>query len=195
MITLYYATTSEPKVRSLRRRLAQSDFVIEQRPLAIPEPRLDRVEDTAMYKALFAFQEIGQPVLANDAGFFIPGLRGFPSTFVNFSLRTIEVDGLLRLAAATDRSCFFRHALSYHDGRELPVVFADEVHGHLSHEPRGHSQPWHWSVLALVFIPLGEERTLGEMTEHEWAAYRAPVPRHHHAAQFAAWFEKNRRTR
>lgn len=194
MNKLWYATTNPGKFESLQHHLTPTGIELAQASLHIPEPRLDSIERTAEFKAMFAFQALKQPVVANDAGFFVRALKGFPGTFVNFALDTINVDGLLRLADGTDRVCEFRHALAYEDGIGEIMVFADRVKGIMPPEARGVYDPaFHWSALVTIFIPDGQTKTLGEMARDEyndWSENLAPKPRHFE--KFLTWYRANR---
>lgn len=191
---LYYATTNTGKVESLKAALGPEGFDIIQQPLSIPEPRLDRVEDIARFKAMFAYQEMKQPIVALDAGFFIHILNGFPRSFVNFALETVKVEGMLQLVADGDRAAAFRHSLAYHDGRDdTPAVFTDTVSGTIAPAPRGTLRPYHWSVLSAVFIPDGETKTLAEFSEaeyHTWHTKR--LSGDSYAKQFLTWYRAHR---
>lgn len=173
MQRLWYATTNRGKVLSLQRRLHPHGFSVEARPLSISEPRLRSVVDLALYKAMFAFEEIGEPVVTLDAGFFIHPLGGFPGTFVHSALHNLRLEGLLKLVDGTDRRCEFRHALAYRDEHDRPVVFAETIPGVIAPQPRGEMSPMHWSPLALIFIPDGQDITLAEMSETDYAKWRA----------------------
>ena len=194
MQKLLYATTNSGKVLSLRKHLQPHGFDIEWASIAIPEPRFDSVQRTAQFKAMYAFQELKRPVVTNDSGFFIRDLNGFPGTFVNFALNTININGLLRLADGTDRVCEFRHALAYDDGLDGVEVFCDVVPGSIAPEPRGaFNASYHWSPLATIFIPAGQEKTLGQMSLIEyfhWSEQMAPKPRYYEL--FAAWYKRKR---
>lgn len=193
MIRLWYATTNRGKVLSLQGHLGPHGFEVIQRSLTIPEPRLDRVEDMAAIKAMLAYGELQEPVVALDAGFYVYGLNGFPRGYVNFALATVKIDGLIRLAAGTNRRCEFRHALAFHDGGpDTPKVFIDRVRGKLAIEPRGTLQPWHWSVLTTIFIPDGYDQTLAEMDETEYRSWRDDSLEPTYAAQFFDWYRANR---
>lgn len=195
MPRLWYATTNKAKVLSLQRRLEPHGFEILQRPLSISEPRLDSVVDLALYKAMFAFQDIQEPVVTLDAGFFITSMGGFPGTFVNSMLATIGLEGLLRLVSGTDRRCEFRHALAFHDGGTgAPRVFVDRIPGHISPVPRGVLGPIHWSPLSTVFIPEGRHQTLTEMDPESYVSWRDEQSRDHrnYALQFLDWYQAHR---
>lgn len=192
MPQLFYATTDEDEAISLRETLEPYGFDVIQRALAMPEPRLDRVSDTAAIKAIMAYQEIGQPVVANDSGFFLLGLNGFPRGFVNFALETIKLDSLIKLAG-TYRRAEFHHALAFHDGgSDAPKIFEDVVRGKVSLEPRGQQQPWHLSALATIFIPDGLDRTLAELSREEYRDWRRSSTEKPYGRQFLEWYQQHR---
>ncbi len=192
MHRLWYATTNIGKVASLKRHLAPAGIEVVQRALGIPEPRFEQVDRLAIFKAMVAHQEIGEPVVALDAGFFMHGLKGYPGTYVNFALKTIDVAGILRLAGMADnRACEFRHSLAYDDGTDVPHVFLDTVVGEIAPEARGvFDRSFHWSPLVLIFTPNGQKKTLGEMSRDEyeyWGEHLVPRPRHYE--QFLDWYQ------
>jgi inosine/xanthosine triphosphate pyrophosphatase family protein len=89
---------------------------------------------------------------------------------VNFALKTVEVEGILRLAETTDRVCEFRHSLAYDGGGNgMPIAFSDIVRGTIAPSMCGVFDPtYHWSKLVTIFIPDGETTTLGEMSFDEY---------------------------
>lgn len=175
---LYYATTNAGKVRTLTRDLAPYGVEVVQRALTIDEPRHDDVEAIAQAKVERAFAQLQAPVVALDAGFYIFGLKGFPRAYVNFTLDTIDLDGILKLAEGTDRRCEFRECLAYREERmDAPARFTAHVPGTLTTELRGTVQSHLWSRLGLIFVPDGGDgRTLAEMPAEEVAAWRERTP-------------------
>lgn len=126
-----------------------------------------------------------------DAGFFVHSLNGFPMMFTNFVLETIGVEGILRLAEGKERACEFREVLCYLDGpRRKPKLFKRIVKGKLSDKPKGRVKPYHWSKLALIFIPKGEKKTMAEMTEREFMKFRQKVDNRSHWEQFGEFYSK-----
>lgn len=189
---LLYATTNPGKVISLQDHLRPYGFDVYQRPIAIPEPRLDRIEDIARLKAIYAYHEFGRPIVANDAGFYMYNVNGFPRTFVNFALATIQLEGLLRLVTS-ERRCAFRHALAFHDGQDdVPAIFVDTVRGRVAPEPRGMTQSWHWSELTRIFIPDGQDLTLAEMDYETFRRWRQSSTEPSYALQFVHWYHQHR---
>lgn len=55
-----------------------------------------------------------------DTDFRIDELNGFPRAFVNFSLDTIGISGILKLMEGKEnRKCAFNECLAYYDGKEI----------------------------------------------------------------------------
>lgn len=165
-----FATTNAGKIESATRRL--SKWGIEVRPvdLALPETR-GTLEEIAEQKAGRAFRHLRKPAIAMDAGFFIPSLNGFPRQFTNFVLETIGLDGILTLVRGKDRAAEFREALAFCE-HQTHRMFSGCLSGVLAEQPAGELKPFHWSELALIFIPEGFSKTLAEMDETEMATFR-----------------------
>lgn len=184
---LYFATTNSGKVRSLQRVLPGVDVV--QAALQLPEPRSDDLRLIAREKVLEAYRVLGKPVVANDSGFYIHSLNGFPRAFVNFALETIGLEGMLALASGKPRECEFRQCLAYYDSSlGEPMFFESVTPGVLAPEQRGEAREGQWSDLFLVFIPSGETKTLAEMSEEEFDSWRERRDEISAMARFAEWY-------
>ncbi|MFH1400117.1 MAG: non-canonical purine NTP pyrophosphatase [Nanoarchaeota archaeon] len=185
---LLFATTNPGKIQSMRRELEPYGVNVVQAPIELPEPRSDDVETIATHKVIYAYERLGKPVVALDAGFYIDSLNGFPRAFVNFALQTIGLEGILRLVEGKDRRCEFSHCIAYHDGTKT-YTFTDHVPGQMAAEPRGTLHEKHWSELALVFIPDGLDKTLAEMPPEDYARWHKDMSRDDTATkQFARWY-------
>ena len=187
----HFATSNAGKFASLERALAE--YAPEVRAIQVKmefdEPRSDDLKLISREKALFAYRRIQREVVANDAGFYVGSLNGFPKAFVNFCLGTIGIEGILALVAGKERECEFRNVLAYYNGSsEEPVFFESVSPGHLSPEPRGTRKAEQWSDLFLVFIPEGEEKTLAEMSPAEYSGWLERRREDSAMAQFARWY-------
>ncbi len=168
--SLYFATTNEGKVNSMRRYLEGYDVV--QLPLHLEEPRTFDVENIAVSKVEQAYNHIRMPVFSIDAGFFVPSLNGFPGSFVNPILETIGLEGILKLVedkSDEGRKAFFREALAFKYNNTV-VTFVSDVYGSIV-SPRGKLKDYHWSELSLIFVPEGESKTLAEMSKIEFDSW------------------------
>lgn len=187
---LYYATNNTGKIISLQREFNPLKVKILKVPIDLPEPRSDNIQEIAKAKVAFAYQVIKKPVVALDAGFFIHSLNGFPKAFVNFTLETIGLEGILRLVENKDRSCEFRECLAYQDDSlEKPKLFVSNVKGSLSNKPEGTMKNYLWSKLGLIFIPEDGKKTLAEMSYNEYHNWRR-ISREKNSSSrlFAEWF-------
>jgi XTP/dITP diphosphohydrolase len=170
---IYFATTNHGKFQSLQRDLGKYDISIIQQPIELIEPRSSDVQEIAQSKIQQAYTKIQKPTIVIDAGFYIYELNGFPRAFVNFSLETIGLEGILKLVENKSRGCEFRECLAYMDQTlEEPKYFITHVKGQLADTQRGSMQKHLWSKLGLIFIPEGSEKTLAEMSYDEHLEWR-----------------------
>ena len=191
---LYYATSNSAKVKSLQRVFCETKIRIIQAGMDIPEPRSSDVQEISKEKVIFAYNKLKKPVIALDAGFFINSLNGFPRAFVNFTLETIGLEGILNLVEGKERSCEFRECLSYlDDSLSEPQYFIENVKGTLSHEIKGFLQDHLWSKLGLIFIPEGNIKTLAEMNYQEYVEWRKSKEKESYSRLFYEWFFKNKK--
>lgn len=191
---LAFATSNRGKMQTMERDLRPFGIHVRQKPLDIPEPRSNDVQEIADYKVHSAFQKLQRPVIVMDAGFYIDSLNGFPRAFVNFALETIGLDGILRLVNGQSRTCEFRECLAYLDAKlDQPKFFIAHVRGTLATEPRGKPHDAHWSELALVFVPDELTTTLAEMSSDQLDAWRASTDaKDPHAKEFPNWLLQHR---
>jgi XTP/dITP diphosphohydrolase len=187
---LYYATTNPGKVISLQREFNPKDVRILKAPIDIPEPRSSDVQEIARVKVAFAYKKLRKPVVALDAGFYIPSLNGFPGTFANFALETIGLEGILKLVEGSDRICEFKECLAYQDDSLTePKLFLSGVRGSLANQQRGVMKEYLWSRYSLIFIPEGSEKTQAEMTSEEYNVWRKILREENSPSRlFANWF-------
>jgi len=194
MNKIYFATTNSGKVSSLNSALKQYDIVAEQVDIELPEPRSDNIREIARAKVGYAYEKIGKPCVALDAGFYIDSLNGFPKTFVNSALDTIGIEGILKLVEDKERTCEFRECLAFKDYEmDGPLYFESSTRGTLATEPRGERKDKRWSDLHLVFIPEGREKTIAEMTDEEHDFWRSERGENHFSKRFAKWVHDQRK--
>ena len=168
MEEIIFATKNQGKFTYYRERFQEYGVRLSHVEMDLPEPRSDDLTEIAKEKVLYAYNSLKKPCIAVDAGFYINSLNGFPRAFVNFTLSTIGIEGILRLAEGKPRECEFRNCIAYMDNTlDKPVFFEAGIRGYLSESKRGKLSPIDWSELSLIFIPEGTYKTLGEMTRDE----------------------------
>ena len=168
---IIFATGNAGKVTTLRHYLEPLGIELEQKELPLIEPQQDSIEEVARDKARQAFAIVKGPVIVQDGGFCIPTLKDFPGPYTKYVLDKLGVVGLLRLIEnQTDRMARFMSAVVYCDANGKQTVFTDDISGQILTEPtemNGNA----WSELWSVFIPQGQNKTLGQMNEAELASY------------------------
>ncbi|RJS89056.1 XTP/dITP diphosphatase [Candidatus Bathyarchaeota archaeon] len=172
----------------LEARLILAEFQVDL--LQVDAKRLEiqaeDVEEVARFSAEDAARRLGGPLIVEDAGLFIHHLGGFPGPYSSYVLRTIGLEGVLRLMkGASDRRAHFKSAIAFCEapGR-TPRVFTGVVEGVISKERRGEKGFGYDPI----FIPLeGDGRTFAEMETEEKGrlSHRGRALR-----KFAEWFTR-----
>lgn len=192
MTSISFLTGNPSKLALAQRILAPFQIELIQVDLSLMEPQADRVEAVVSSKAQQGYRQLQKPVIAEDSGFFIDALKGFPGPYSRYVLETLGVDAILRLMQGVpDRSCRFISALTYIDAQGQTQTFIDEAAvGRLSEQadptPIAVYSDW-WRV----FIPEGTDQPLSALPESE----RASLIKHWSASsvygQFGRWFNAN----
>ena len=156
----------------------------------LSEPRSDSIKEIATAKVKEAYQVVKKPCIALDSGFFIEELNGFPKAFVNFTLDTIGIDGILEsMKNKSNKKCQFKECLAYYDGETIKYFYG-ESKGSLSSEKQGLDRQEKWSDLWYIFIPNGLTKTLAQMTPEE-RENRKKIDKSSSAIEeFAKWYQK-----
>lgn len=90
----------------------------------LDEPRSDDIKAIATAKVKQAYEIVKKPCMAMDTDFRIDELNGFPRAFVNFSLETLGIEGILKLMEDREnRKCAFNECLAYYDGNEIHYFY------------------------------------------------------------------------
>ena len=182
---IYLASTNVHKYLEAREVIASHGLSLAFLREDVPELQ-DDLSRIAAEGARWAADKWDLPILVEDTGLFIEALNGFPGPYASYVLRTLGLQGILRLLEGVeDRRAYFRTALAFCDGRgSEPIVFTGEVHGHIAHEARG-SGGFGYDP---IFVPEGGGgRTFAEMSRSEKNAlsHRAKA-----FEAFARWYAR-----
>lgn len=165
MEEIIFVTHNKGKIASAKRELENVNFKIFEYDLE--EPRSDDIKYISEVKVKEAYNLVKKPCISIDSGFFIEELNGFPRAFVNYTLDTIGIEGILKLMEdKKNRNCYFGECLSYYNGREI-YQFMGKHEGTLSEQILGNDTADKWSDLWYIFVPKGYEKTLAQMTDEE----------------------------
>ena len=99
-------------------------------------------------------------MVIDDSGLFVHALHGFPGVYSSYVLRTIGMEGILRLLQGSDdRSAHFECCIGAFLGGEDLVVTA-RCYGTIALRPSGHEG----FGFDPIFIPAGHNRTFAEIS-------------------------------
>ena len=184
---IVFVTHNKGKIFQAQQYLKKVKFVAYEAELI--EPRSDDLKKIATAKVKQAYEMVKKPCIAQDSGFYIDALNGFPKTFVNFSMETIGVDGYLKLMENKEnRHCAFKECLAYYDGKDIKYFYG--IHeGNIAKEKAGISRKEKWSDLWYIFKPLNFDITLAEMDEVQREERRKKDGSVSAMASFAKWYE------
>ena len=159
-----YVTGNWAKIASAKQALEPLGFTIDNVKMETPEIQADDVNEVAAYSAKWAAEQLNKPVLKNDSGLFVEGLKGFPGVYTHYADDTIGEDGLLKLMEGLEnRNAYFKESIAYCEPGKEPVVFEGITKGRIATEKSG-TYGWSWDF---IFIPEGEEKTLGCFPDEE----------------------------
>jgi XTP/dITP diphosphohydrolase len=191
MEEIVFVTHNKGKIASANEYLKGVEFKIFEYEL--DEPRSDDITYISKVKVEQAYKLVNKPCISLDCGFFIDELEGFPRAFVNFTLDTIGINGILKLMEGKDnRKCSFKECLSYFDGKEIHQ-FMGKHEGILAEEILGNDTDKKWSDLWYIYKPIGYDKTLAQMTDEERKARNSNKTEINDSMKiFANWYiEKN----
>ena len=136
---VYLASTNIHKYLEAREVVAGEGLSLAFLREDVPELQGEDVAEIAAQGAVWAAEKWDLPILVEDTGLFIEALGGFPGPYASYVLKTIGLDGILKLMdGVANRRAYFKTALAFCDGKgSEPVVFTGEAHGWIGQEARG----------------------------------------------------------
>jgi len=184
---IVFVTHNIGKIKSAEKHFKNLKFTTFNYEL--DEPRSDDIKEIATAKVEQAFELVKRPCIALDTDFRIDALNGFPRAFVNFSLDTIGIKGILKLMENEEnRTCAFNECLAYHDGKKIHYFYGRHP-GNLSKNIKGLDRDEKWSDLWYIFKPKGFDITLAEMNSKQREDRRKIDGSVQAMQEFANWYE------
>lgn len=144
------------------------------------------LKEVVEHKVKQAYKELNRPVIVEDTKLVFNSLGKLPGPFIKYFLDELGPEGLCEiLNNYSDRSAVAGAAIAYYDGNILKV-FENVYQGRISQKPEGDSG-FGWNR---VFIPDGEEITLGSMTEKDFEYHYGKIKPFKKVAEFLNKIDK-----
>ena len=163
MIKLSVVTTNDGKFREFSSALLSPGIQLERMNISYPEVQSDRLEDVVSFGIDWLSGRLSCSFVIDDSGIFIDHLHGFPGVFSAYALKSLGLNGIMKLMAdATSRGAQFKTVLGlYHEGKR--TLFEGVCKGSISTTIRGKGG-FGYDPL---FIPEGRSKTFAEMSMEE----------------------------
>jgi XTP/dITP diphosphohydrolase len=162
---LYFATGNRGKYTEAA-RIAE-DFGIHLKQLDRPKMEIqsDDLREIATFAVNDACHTIKQVAVAEDSGFFVDALDGFPGPYSSYVFRTIGNRGVLKLLhSASNRRAHFQAVVAFCAPDGNSTCFSASVSGTVTSQPRGS----HGFGFDPIFAPSeGDGRTFAQMNTNE----------------------------
>lgn len=170
MKSVVFVTGNKGKYFSAKKRCEDKGIELVWENIDLDELQVNDITQISRDKARQAFQILNKPCFVIDSGFYIdnyPNNPGYPGAFVKRSGIANNPDMVLEvMREEANRSCKFVDALTFYDGEDF-YTFYDVDYGTLSEEVKGSESELAKSKLWYLYIPLGYDKTLAQMSEEE----------------------------
>ncbi len=167
-MNVYFVSSNDHKAKYFSK---MTGLDIERVSLDVDEIQSLDLKEVVEHKVKLAYERVKKPVIVEDTKLIFNALGNLPGPFIKFFLDELGVDGICKLLNGyEDRSATAGAAIAYYDGKILKI-FEYEYKGRISQKPEG-SSGFGWNR---VFIPDGENTTLGNMSEEDFEKYYGKI--------------------
>ena len=146
--------------------MAEHGLELEHLETSYPEVQAESLEETVVPSLEWLVSRFGRPVMIDDSGLFIDGLKGFPGVYSSYAFKTLGCEGILRLMeglAVDERGAQFECCIGFMAPAGEPFIAKGVSRGRISAEMRG-SGGFGYDP---IFIHEGQERTYAELNVAE----------------------------
>ncbi|MEW6146331.1 MAG: non-canonical purine NTP pyrophosphatase [Thermodesulfobacteriota bacterium] len=113
-----------------------------------------------------AYRQLKRPILVEDFSMRFEALGGLPGPLIKWFLQELKPEGLCKLLDSYEsRTAYAQTCFAYCAGDEVQV-FEGVARGIITDAPRGS----HGYGIEAIFIPVGWEKTWGQMNKEEQVA-------------------------
>jgi XTP/dITP diphosphohydrolase len=186
--SVYFTTANKNKFLEAVRIASAQGVVLKHLRIEKLEIQSQNLSAIASFAAERAAESTGRNVVAEDAGFFVEELGGFPGPYSSYVFGTLGIEGILSLMHnVRNRKASFQAAVAYCSPGQPPICFKGAVRGTLASKPKG----LYGFGFDPIFVPReGDGRTFAEMKTKEKNLYS------HRAkafTKFCKWFSSSGR--
>ncbi len=129
---LYFATGNKGKFGQVVEVLVEYGVELEQKLVDFEEPDCEDLKEIALAKARQAFQQLKQPLIVEDTGFFLEAHPGFPGPHTKWVFEKIGFEGFLKLLSGKSKKGFFKTIICFINGKDSFKFFEGKWHGRIS---------------------------------------------------------------
>ncbi len=159
---MIFVTHNRHKYEEISEAFERAGLELEWMNLEYEEIQADTTEEVSARSCRSLSSSTQGNFFLEDTGLYIESLNGFPGPYSSYVLKTIGLDGILRLLEDRDRSACFLTVISLRYGNEFKS-FSGKVSGRIAESRRG-SGGFGYDP---IFIPGSTGKTLAEMDIHE----------------------------
>ena len=169
-----FVTSNGHKYEEARRILGGLGVDVRMHHACLSEPQSDSSSMIAGHKARSAEPLCDGPFFVEDDALEIASLNRFPGTYSSYVLKTIGLDGILRLVEGRRRLAWFHASVWYRPGgpgvrlKSLNVA----VPGSIAREARG--EGWGYDP---IFVPRGGQLTFAQLEDKDSVSHRGAAMR------------------
>jgi XTP/dITP diphosphohydrolase len=159
-VRLTLVTSNQGKLEEFRSALAPLGIELAHSNEDCDEIQADTLKEVVLSCLDQLENKELKDLVIDDSGLFVHALNGFPGVYSSYALRTIGMDGVLRLLEGSqDRSAHFECCVGASiGGRRITVTGRCE--GTIALTPSGHEG----FGFDPIFVPSGYERTFAEIS-------------------------------
>ncbi len=194
MNKINFITSNSGKIKALEEsiKLHQLNIEVCAKDLRLVEPQFDTVQEVSKFKALKAFEILGEPVLVEDGGFCIPALNNFPGVYTKYILNTLGPDGILKLMEGnTNRKAEFVSVATFVNTRKEIFQFErDSEACEISKERSKIESPFAWSSLWQIIYLKEYNKNLCELSAEELTQHYNRNKTNGSIQKFVKWYAK-----
>lgn len=159
-----YVTGNEEKFHIALKAFQDTGIELIQRKIHTPEIQHTEVSEIAKFSARYAWKQLKEPVIVNDAGFYFTGLNGFPGPFIKYINQWLKTEDILKLLEGkSDRGIIVKDCLAYCSAEGIVKVFENERRGTVAESVRNYEG----TMVEQLMIPENMSLTLSELSYEE----------------------------